>query len=160
LVASAARLDVFAQLIRDGQKRGTLEFKNHGIKDSTHMKRPLASITIGRKVVSRTLREERLAKPSSGRAHRDYLPLEWRLSSGETCAARRKVEEGGPLRPAFRGQQGMLVDLPRQGLEASKDVLRRSAKSARRGRKGVTGEDPFGTCLSGDPGLNACCLRW
>jgi Putative polyhydroxyalkanoic acid system protein (PHA_gran_rgn) len=54
------------QLIRDGQKRGTLEFKDHGIKDSTHMKRPLATIMIDGKDVGKTLREEGLVKSSSG----------------------------------------------------------------------------------------------
>jgi hypothetical protein len=34
------------QLIRDGQKKGTLECKDLGIKDSTHMKCLLATITI------------------------------------------------------------------------------------------------------------------
>lgn len=58
-------------------------------------------------------------------------------------------EEGwnGPLRLILRGLQVMLVG---RGLKAPDSVVRRSARCAGAG-EGVTGEDPFETCLSGDP---------
>jgi hypothetical protein len=78
------------------------------------------------------------------------VPLKLVAEQEAECAA---------LRVAFRGLQVMLVDLSRRGLEVPNTVLRRSARWARRGRKGVTRDDPFETCLSGDPDLKPCCLR-
>jgi endonuclease YncB( thermonuclease family) len=60
------------QLVAEGRKNGTLEFKDTGGKDRTHAKRPLAEIKVNGQDVGKTLRQESLAKRSSGPGHKDF----------------------------------------------------------------------------------------